>query len=265
MALALLAAEQPKTVALSELPSTVQKTIQAQVGDGKLGKIERVEEDGEVTYEAEMTKGGTDRGFCVAEGGTLLSVEVMLEETPVAVRKTIEKQVGQSTLDRIDKTFDNGQASYDVEMTTKHGADRSFSVAADGKLQRMQVTFEELPAAVRKTVEDQVSKARLGDIFRTFDDEDVFYDVEMTCDGKCRDFSVAENGKLESKEVFLSELPPAARRTIKERIGNGKLFRIDEVFVRRQGVFPYEVEGRKDGKPFNFSVGPKGRFLGMDD
>jgi hypothetical protein len=31
------------------------------------------------------------------------------------------------------------------------------------------------------------------------------------------------------------------------------------------GVFPFEVEGRKDGKPFDFSVGPKGRFLGMDD
>jgi hypothetical protein len=27
---------------------------------------------------------------------------------------------------------------------------------------------------------------------------------------------------------------------------------------------PYEVEGRKDGKTFDFSVGPRGRFLGMD-
>jgi hypothetical protein len=34
---------------------------------------------------------------------------------------------------------------------------------------------------------------------------------------------------------------------------------------KKAGVLPYEVTGRKDGKPFNFSVGPRGRFLGMDD
>jgi hypothetical protein len=27
----------------------------------------------------------------------------------------------------------------------------------------------------------------------------------------------------------------------------------------------YDVQGRKEGKPFDFSVGPGGRFLGMDE
>jgi hypothetical protein len=40
---------------------------------------------------------------------------------------------------------------------------------------------------------------------------------------------------------------------------------VDKSFDARRGVLPYEIEARKDGKPFNFSVGPKGRFLGMDD
>jgi hypothetical protein len=29
-------------------------------------------------------------------------------------------------------------------------------------------------------------------------------------------------------------------------------------------VLPYVVEGRKSGAAYNFSVGPKGRFLGID-
>ena len=63
----------------------------------------------------------------------------------------------------------------------------------------------------------------------------------------------------------MEETPPAVRRTIRARMGDGKVLRIDRSFVEQQGVMPYEVQGRKDGKPFDFSVGPRGRFLGMDD
>lgn len=67
------------------------------------------------------------------------------------------------------------------------------------------------------------------------------------------------------KSVALSETPPA-RKTIREQIGGGKILRIDRsLFEKQAGVLPYEVEGRKDGRPFDFSVGPHGKFLGMDD
>jgi hypothetical protein len=230
-----------------------------------LGEIERVEENGEVTFDVTMTKGETERSFSVGEDGTLLSVEVELAETPIAVRTTIQKQIGTGTLDIIDKTFDNAEITYEVDFTTKDGAERSFTVGVDGKLQSVQVELAEVPAAVKKTVEEHTSKAKLGDIFKTFEDGEVSYEVEMTKEGKVRDFAVAENGKLESQEMFLSELPAPARKTVKEKIGDGKILRIDEVFEKREGVFPFEVEGRKDDKPFNFSVGPKGRFLGMDE
>jgi len=259
------AAEVGKIVALTSVPVAVQKTIKTQAGDGKLGEIERVEEDGEVSFDVTVTKGETERGFSVGEDGTLISVEVGLAETSAEVRKTIEKQVGQGTLDNIDKTFDDGEVSYEVDFTTKSGAERSFTVGADGKLERVQVELTEVPVAVRKTISEQTAKAKLGDMFKTFEDGEIFYEVEITRDGKDLDFSVAANGKLESREVISSELPAPARRTVKEKIGDGKILRIDEVFEKREGVFPFEIEGRKDGKPFNFSVGPKGRFLGMDE
>jgi len=55
------------------------------------------------------------------------------------------------------------------------------------------------------------------------------------------------------------------RKTIKEQIGDGTRLRIDRSFAEAKGVMPYEVQGRKNGKPFDFSIGPRGRFLGMDD
>jgi len=91
------------------------------------------------------------------------------------------------------------------------------------------------------------------------------YYVEVRRDRKLRDFSVAENGKLQSVQVFLSETPAEVQSTIKEKVGGGKVLRVDKSFEPRRGVIPYEVEARKDGKAFNFSVGPRGRFLGMDD
>jgi len=40
---------------------------------------------------------------------------------------------------------------------------------------------------------------------------------------------------------------------------------VDKSFEKRNNDFPFEVEGRKDGKPFDFFVAPRGRFLGMDN
>jgi len=67
-------------------------------------------------------------------------------------------------------------------------------------------------------------------------------------------------------EVTLRDVAPKARNSIQSQIGDGKILRIDQSMSEiDKGVLPYQVEGRKDGKPFDFSVGPKGRFLGMDD
>jgi hypothetical protein len=65
--------------------------------------------------------------------------------------------------------------------------------------------------------------------------------------------------------VNLKQVPLPARATITQTIGNGRILRVDHILVGKEDkVLPYSVEGRKDGKSFDFSVGPKGRFLGMD-
>ncbi len=260
------AADEPgKKMSLHQLPPAVQKTIQAHSAGAKLGEIEREEDNGKISYTVTVAKEGHERDFTVGDDGVLKSEEVTLEETPQAVQRTIKAQVGEGTLDNVEKTFEDSQIGYEADMTRKDGAERSFTVGLDGKLLSMQVSLEEIPAPVRKTIETHAAPGKLEDVYRTFDGAAISYYVEIIRDGKKRDFSVAADGKLESAQVFLPETPPEVQRTINEKIANGHLVRIDRMFAQRQGAVPFEVESRKDGKPFNFSVGPRGRFLGMDE
>src|SRR5439155_813705 len=121
------------------------------------------------------------------------------------------------------------------------------------------------PPAALKTIGTHARDGKVENIYRLTEKGAVSYDAEVNEDGKMRDVVVAPDGKLESVQVFFSEVPAPAQKTIREKIGNGRIVRIDRNSTPRQGVQPFEVEGRKDSKPFNFSVGPRGRFLGMDE
>ncbi|HSU53989.1 MAG TPA: hypothetical protein VLT36_08035 [Candidatus Dormibacteraeota bacterium] len=210
------------------------------------------------------TKAGQERYFTVSADGTLTAVEVGLEETPPEVQKTIKAQVGAGKLENIEKTIEDKDISYEVDMTTKAGQERSFTVGIDGKLTMAQIGLEEVPTAAKKTFEEHLGNQKFGDIYRMYDGANISYDAEVHQGDKTRDIVVSADGKLESIQVFLGELPTAAQKTIQEKLGSGQIIRIDKSTEKRGGVEPFEVEARKDGKPFNFSVGPRGRFLGVD-
>jgi len=266
-ALAVLAADDSRTVALSETPAAVQKTINAQIGDGKLGDINVSVSGGETVYDAGLTaKDGQERDFTVAGDGTLLSTEVTLGETPAAVQKTIRAQADGWGLESVDKNLDDTEISYDVQVT-KDGRNKTLSISEDGTLLSTEITLAEAPAPVQKTIQTQVSDGELKSVVGLFDDEGTNYDVDVTGkNGHDKGFTVASDGRLLSEQVTLDAVNPAARKTIKAQIGDGTILRIDKALVeKQQGVLPYEVQGRKNGKPFDFSVGPRGKFLGMDD
>jgi len=264
---AALAGDPSASAALAGTPAAVQKAILARVGDGKLGDIDKLSENGEIVYDVGLTaKDGQDRDFMVAEDGTLLSTEVTLAETPAAVQKSIQTLVKTGEVESIDKSLDDSEITYDIGLTTKEGLEKGFTLGEEGTLLSMEVSVAEMPAAAQKTVQTQVADGSVKSINKIFDADGITYDIETSAKGgREKAFAVAEDGKLVSQRVSLRETPPAVRRTIKERLGEGKLLRIDHSLIEENGVMPYEVQGRKDGKPFDFSVGPKGKFLGMDN
>jgi hypothetical protein len=256
--------EAAKTVSIHQVPAAVKKTIEDQASGFKLMTIEREESDSEVTYTATINKDGHDRDLSVAEDGRLISLEIGLKEAPAVVQNAIIAQVGQGELTSLEENLEEDAVSYDAEFTKKDGTESSFSINSEGQLTSLELTLEEVPAAVRKTIEANLGKGKLSALYRLIEKGETSYDAEVAFDEKERDIIVSVSGKLESVQVFLTELPPAVQNTIQEKMGAGKLIRIDRSYEARMGVLPYEVEARKDGKAFNFSVGPRGRFLGMD-
>lgn len=253
-----------ETLPLAQVPPAVQKGLQAQLANGTLGEIDREDEDGETTYTVEITKAGQARDYTLSESGALLRMEVFLRELPPIVQSSIQNLVGQGQVGSIDKALDDEAVRYDVDYTTKAGVNRSFSVLENGKLESTQIDLTEAPPAVQAAITKEAGNGQISEVVKSFEDNAVYYDVTVNRDGKDRDFTVAEGGKLESRQVFLNELPPPAQTSVQRTIGAGKLLRIDQVFDKKKGVFPFEVESLVDGKPYDFSIGPKGAFLGID-
>jgi uncharacterized membrane protein YkoI len=254
-------------VTLSETPAAVQKTINARVGDGELDDINKTTEGEETIYDVGLTaKGGQDCDFTVAEDGTLMSTQVTLVETPAAVQKSIQTLAKEGEVESIDKSLGGLNVTYDISLTTKDGREKGFTLDDDGTLLSMEISLAEAPEAVQKTVQAETADGKLESIDKMFGEDGTTYDVAVTAKGgREKSFTVAEDGKLVSRQVTLEEAPAPVRKTIKERMGDGKVLRIDRSLIKNKGVMPYEVQGRKDGKPFDFSVGPGGRFLGRDD
>jgi uncharacterized membrane protein YkoI len=262
-----IAADDDKTVGLADTPSAVQKTIAAQVGDGTVEDINRSTENGETVFEVDFaTKAGEDHDFTVADDGTVLCVGVALADTPPAVQKTIHAQLPGWEITGINKNVADNEISFDVEVS-KNGRERSFNVDNNGVLSSVEVDLAETPAAVQTAIKTRVGDGTLKSIDENLDLDGNSFDVEAIArDGSRKAFTIAPDGRLLSEGVTLDQVPPAARQTIMEKIGNGKILEVDKsLFEKRGNVLPYEVQGRKDGKEFNFSVGPRGRFLGMDN
>lgn len=67
--------EDEQEITLDQCPEAVQKTLNEQAQGGVIDEIEKETEDGEVVYEAEITRDGKRFEVEVAEDGTLLEVE----------------------------------------------------------------------------------------------------------------------------------------------------------------------------------------------
>ncbi len=240
---------------LSRLPAAVQKTIRAQTGSGGLVAIDRNTEDAEVSFDVEIVRDGRERGFTVANDGTLLDVEVFLNEVPLAVQKTIQAHVGNNSLGEIDRSIENGETTYSAEMT-RDGKTRGFTVGEDGELLDEEVFLAELPAAVQKTIRAQTANGTLGEIDKALDDEEITYDVEFTRDGRSRAFTVNEAGEVVETEVFLTELPVALQQAIQSRLNGGKLGGISRSAA--DGDVSYVAEITLNGKTRTLTFDPDG-------
>ena len=246
------------TAKLSDLPPKAQQAIQAQLGDGKLGTITRSSEGCEVRYEVDMTKGGRERSFAVNEQGDLLEVQVFIRELPPRVQRAIHQHIGRGAPECVMKAVDDGEVSYDVEFT-KEGKARELTLDSNGELVQERMFLDELPEAVRAALKTKPAGAKFGEIYKTIDEGEAYYEVEVEGNGKTRTVGFDAKGAVayEEESVSYAELPEAARNAARAALSGTMPC---DVTRHSEGYqVSYEIEFKKDGKRQSVTVSSDGK------
>jgi hypothetical protein len=111
------------------------------------------------------------------------------------------------------------------------------SAVAQKKLQ-----VKDLPAAVQKTVQDNLKGGEIKNIGKEKEDGVEQYEVESLLNGKSRDFNVDAKGSLLLVEeaTTIDMIPAAAKAGILKKVAGGKLSKV-ETFTKTGQATMYEA------------------------
>ena len=123
-----------KSLVLTDLPSAVQKTLQAELKGGEIKNIGKETEDGVAQFEVETMVNGKHRDLNVDTKGKLLVVEeeTSIDSIPAAAKAAILKKVGNGKLGMVENFLRGGQTMFEAAYTTKAGKKLEVLVKADG-------------------------------------------------------------------------------------------------------------------------------------
>lgn len=133
----------------------------------------------------------------------------------------------------------------------------SLSYCAEKKISR-----SELPAAVRKTAQDESQGAIVKGYSKEIENGRLEYEVEMTIDGHSRDVSIAPDGHvLEIEEqVQLNTLRANVQHALNTKAAKGKITKVES--IRKSGkLVAYEAQVKAEGRDREIQVGPEGEAL----
>jgi hypothetical protein len=102
--------------------------------------------------------------------------------------------------------------------------------------------LKDLPAAVQKTVQDNLKGAEIKSISKEKEDGVEQYEIESLLNGKSRDFNVDAKGKLLVVEVAttIDAVPAPAKAAILKKVADGKLD-VVETFTKTGQPTMYEA------------------------
>jgi len=105
-----------------------------------------------------------------------------------------------------------------------------------------KLTVKDLPAAVQKTVNDNLLSGEIRNIGKETEHGVTQYEIETMLNGKHRDFNVDTKGALlvVEEETTIDSIPAAARAAILKKVGDGKL-RTVETFTKPGNEAMYEA------------------------
>ncbi len=126
------------------------------------------------------------------------------------------------------------------------------------------ITLKDAPAAVQKTIADQLKGGRLKTLSVEAEDGKTEYEAELTGGGGGKDRTIVMDpgGKVLESEVVveLSSLPEAVRTRLRKEAGRGTIATVEKVTTA--GVVSYEAMVKEAGeKDREVAVGASGQPL----
>jgi uncharacterized membrane protein YkoI len=147
---------------LSEAPAAVQATVKKTVSSAAVEDVDRETRDGRVYYDVEVKQEGLNRHLQIAEDGTLLN-----DSNNNTSRES--RSIGE----RVRETVGLGRNRADENLT-----------------------LDQVPAAVQKTIRENAAVGSLKPIKRETRDGRIQYDVEYEKEGKNLRMTVNEDGTV---------------------------------------------------------------------
>jgi uncharacterized membrane protein YkoI len=132
-------------------------------------------------------------------------------------------------------------------------------VLAGWALAESKVKMEDLPLAVQKTAKEQSKNAIVAGLSKEVEGGKTIYEIETKVNGKSRDVSVDAAGAVieVEQEVEMDSLPAAAKEAIRQKIGGGKLKKVEAVTKGSSVTYEANYVG-KLGKTAEIAVNADG-------
>lgn len=201
--------EQEKIITLKEAPAAVQATILKETAGAEIKEIEEEVENGKTVYSVEFIKDGKKKEANISADGILLKVEdddddddeeetVPYESLPAAVKAAVEKHIGGAGPFEVTVETEKGVKVFEIESEA-NGQEVSIEVTESGEVLEIEreIPAQKLPQAIidkiiKKFPEGKIKEASLVQKF--------YYEIEITVDGKTKEFTASPTGEMKKEK-----------------------------------------------------------------
>jgi len=254
------AVESPnKTISFTAMPEKFQLAVKAKINGGTVTRAEEAVDHGETNYVLLVKRAAGEREFTFAEDGDLISAQVLEAELPKAVRQILAADFKSFKPAKILRVTEDDEPIF--EFAFGSNSTNNLYIEENGKWWSLEISEAETPAPVLAAIKKELGAGNHRSISKTKDSGEIFYEIEATTkDNRDVALEIMPNGTLQSRkeEIPLSQVTAEALKTIRARVGEGKVLSVSK--RTEDGGVVFDVEAERDGKPVKFTVGPQGKI-----
>ena len=128
--------------------------------------------------------------------------------------------------------------------------------------QEKKLKKSDLPAAVRKTADEQSKGATVRGYSKETEDGKLEYEVQLTVNGHGKDITIDPQGKVMEieEEVDIKTLPAEVRAGLEKQAGKAAVGKVESL-TKRGTLVAYEAQVREGKKRSVIQGGPDGKPL----